>query len=235
MSEPSGWIREPYDGIGVVERLHQQDQLVRRGGHVGVGEDDELAGRVEHPGPDGRPLAAVRAPARSSQLTAGELRPGADQGGGRRPSEPSSTTRTVTSGGSSAGTRPSVAALLASAVQVAEQLVQRGTQPGLLVVRGQDDGEGLARASAAVYGPTKRRVSEKGALGAPALRGDGHGLGETPTAARCGLHDRTHLEPSGALVGVHRVGALGLAHGLRHPPQRRRRPFVPLGKRVPRC
>ncbi len=44
----------------VGERRDEQRELVGRGRHVGVGEDDEVGRRGEHPGADRRALAAVR-------------------------------------------------------------------------------------------------------------------------------------------------------------------------------
>ena len=68
-------------GVGRLERLAQERQLVGRGGHVGVGEHDEVARRVEHPCAHRRALAAVR-DGQQLQLAVRGLRSGPDEGRG---------------------------------------------------------------------------------------------------------------------------------------------------------
>ena len=127
---------------------HEQRQLVGRGRHVRIGEDDQVRGRVEHAGPDRRALAAVgdaeQAQGRAVRAVTGRLGPSLDDVDGRVRAavvddedldglgEPRGAERTVTR-------------QLAATVQVAEQLVERRADPVGLVVRRQNDREARAR------------------------------------------------------------------------------------------
>ena len=73
--------------VVVAERLDEERQLVRRGGHVGVGEDDEIGLGGEHPGLHRGALAAVghrqqREERRPGDRRGRRLRASPDQVGG---------------------------------------------------------------------------------------------------------------------------------------------------------
>ena len=50
----------PERDVVVGQRGDEERQLIGRGGHVGIGEDDQVGGRGQHPRPDRGALAAVR-------------------------------------------------------------------------------------------------------------------------------------------------------------------------------
>ena len=144
MSEPSGWIRDPSDDVVVRQRRDEQRQLVGRRRHVRVGEHDQVRGRVEHPGPDRRALAAVR----HRRSRSGASRRAATCASGRAVDERGRGVGAAVVDdedldplGEAGRARRAVARALAATPQVAEQLVERRADPFRLVEGRQDDGQ----------------------------------------------------------------------------------------------
>ena len=129
--------------VVVAQRLDEEGQLVRRGGHVGVGEDGEIGLGGEHPRLHRGALAAMGHRQERQQRRPG-CRPGRrfraspDQVGGPVGAavvdhQHAHVVRQARRA------RGAVPALLAMPAQVPEQLVEGRPQAGLLVVGGQDD------------------------------------------------------------------------------------------------
>ena len=95
---------------------------------------------MEHAGPHRRALAAV-GHGEQLHLAGDVLGPGPDQGG-RPVGRPVVHDQDVNRVWQRVRSRPAVTGQFATAVQVAEELVEGRTEPGLLVVGRQDDGEG---------------------------------------------------------------------------------------------
>ena len=139
MSDPSGWIREPYAASARLERLDEQRQLVGRRRHVGVGEHDVVAvgrGACRHGRP--RPCrraapSAARARRRRAPVARGRARPW--RRSSRRRRRARGPRREL------GGAGPAVAGVGPAPVEVAEQLVEGRSEAGLLVVGRQDDGQ----------------------------------------------------------------------------------------------
>ncbi len=122
-----------------VERANQRRQLIGRCRHVRIGEDHQVTGSGQHPGAHGgafAPVRHVRTP------------------GHRRPNSGRALTRSarpvlaavvddqhVDRVRQLVGTRTPVARVIAAAVQIAEQLIERRAEASLLVVGRQNDGE----------------------------------------------------------------------------------------------
>ena len=134
----------PERDIVVGQGRDQQRQLVGRRRHVGVGEDDEV-GRRRPACPLGRPRPCRRgAPSGRRRWTSSAS--GAPRVGPRTSAAvpsvlPSSTTRTSIRSGRPAEPGAPSRARSPRRREVAEQLVERRTDPLGLVVGGQDDGQ----------------------------------------------------------------------------------------------
>jgi hypothetical protein len=125
------------------ELSHQQRDLVGRCGHVGVGEDDEVARRREHARPYGRALAPVR--------DADDVQPHAVDGTGRLGSSfddahgliraPVVDDEDLDLLRERGRTRCPVTCLVAPPAEIAEQLVERRTDPFRLVESREHQGE----------------------------------------------------------------------------------------------
>ncbi len=185
MSRPSGWIRLPSATSWSRSASHEERDLVGRGRHVGVGEDDDVGVRGEHPGPDRGALAAVgdrqqREGRPSPRLTPAGLRAGTDERGGAVGApvvhdEDVDVRRQVTRA------RRPVAAEVGPPAQVAEELVEGRPEAVLLVVGGQDDGQARRVHGGSVYGrPPTRAIRRK----SPIVRTAGTTCGATPSNVR---------------------------------------------------
>ena len=155
-------------GIRCFERLQERDQLVRRGRHVGVGEHDQVAGRVEHPCANRGPLAAM-GHRQQLELAVGVLRSGAHEvrgpvGGAVVDDEDVDRVRQLVGSGAP------FARVIAASVEIAEQLVQRGSEASLLVVGGQDKRQCRLRHRRSL-GPGAATCNRTAALAAPGTLG----------------------------------------------------------------
>ncbi len=143
MSEPSGWMRLPRATSAGRQRGDEQRQLVRRRGHVGVGEDD--ADRPRRPASrPGRPSPCRRAARVSSREGSGSrVAPAPRAGSAANSARPGPAPRCRRCCRRRRPARSTVSgqSALRRRAQVGEELVQGGPEPGLLVERGQNDRE----------------------------------------------------------------------------------------------
>ena len=138
----------------VGERGGQQRQLVGRGRHVRVGEDQQVRVRGEHPGTHRGALAAVRDghDLEIDPVDPLDLAPRAHDVGGpvRAPIVDDEDGDPLRELSCARGTLPG---MLAAPVQVAEQLVEGRSDALRLVIGGEDEGEaGWRRHRREVYG-----------------------------------------------------------------------------------
>ncbi len=150
----------PQGNVMIRERRDQERELVRWCRHVRVSEDDQIRGRGQHPGAHSRALATVRHaqhPKGRSRGSAGcTLRPRLDQRD-RRIGAAVVHDHDVDRVWKAGGTRRAVAAGLGTSSQIAEQFVERRSDPLRLVERRQDDGEARMRGFRGDIGSSVRR------------------------------------------------------------------------------